>query len=270
MININTFYCNTYNGTKSNVGDILTPYIFNTQGINTIHSETDSKLYAIGSLFEKIPDNYCHSIWSTGFLLQPRGKKTLMKSPYAVRGKYTLSNLHYDNSPMVLGDGGLLLETFYKPVQQSKYKLGIIPHYVDLDWSTFDIKLFTLFSSPDVLFIDVKNDVETFTNKVNSCQNIISSSLHGLVISDSYGINNGIFMAQESQKSLHDLKGSYKFKDYYSTFNQSLPGILKLTDKTTLEECLSHCREFNKSNMQVIKKYLHSSLMDLKEYLKGR
>jgi pyruvyltransferase len=264
MIKLDTYYCKDYNGKDTNVGDILTPYIFKKIKIYTSYSEKNVELYGIGSLFNGIPQNFTNNIWSTGFLMRPKDKLFLKKAPYAVRGKYTLSCLSYDNSPIALGDGGLIISNFYDPIVQKKYKLGIVCHYVENDYSSIK-KEYNIFNNPDVIFIDVKDPVEVFIDKINMCQNIISSSLHGLIISDSYSINNGIFSTPSTQKSLHDLKDSYKFKDYYSSFNMPMPEILKLNEKTTLEECLSHCKPFNKFNIDVLKYYLQKSLLTLKE-----
>lgn len=266
MLKINTYYCKDYNGKHTNVGDILSPYIFKKINIETFYSEENIELYAIGSLFGNIPNNYENNIWSTGFLLRPTDKVFLKKAPYAIRGKYTLSCISYDNSPLALGDGGLIISNFYNPLplEQKKYKLGIVCHYVENDYSNIR-NTYDIFKNPDVLFIDVKDSVELFIDNINTCENIISSSLHGLVISDSYSVNNGIFSTPSTQKSLHNLKDSYKFKDYYSSFDMSMPEILKLNENTTLEECITHCKSFNKCNIDILKYYLQKSLLTLKE-----
>ena len=263
---MNTYWCDTYNGKYTNFGDILTPYIFNKYGIPIKHSPINNNidLYSIGSLLDLVPEKYNGSIWSSGFLMPRKDKKILSKAPSAIRGKLSLSYLEYDNSPVTLGDGGLIIDRVYKPSNiVKKYKLGIIPHYVDIDWADFDIKSFSIFSNPDVLFIDPKDSVETYINNLVSCENILSSSLHGLVTSDSYGISNGLFTTPFSYKSLHVNKGSFKFKDYYSVFNQEIPSHITLDNKTTLEFCLSNCKQVNKPNIDVIKYYLVKSLENI-------
>ena len=265
---MNTYWCNTYNGINTNFGDILTPYIFNKYNFNTIHSTdiNNINLYGIGSLLDNIPDNYKGNIWSSGFLMPRNNKKTLLKAPHAIRGKLSLSYLLYDNSPVALGDGGLLIENVYRPSNiLKKYKLGIIPHYVDIEWANFDIKSFSIFKNPDVLFIDSNDDVETYINKLLSCENILSSSLHGLIASDAYGINNGLFTTPISYQSLHINKSSFKFKDYYSVFNQEIPKNIMIDTNTTLEECISSCKSFNKPNIDVIKYYLEKSIINMKD-----
>ena len=220
--------------------------------------------FGIGSILDSSPDNYNGYIWSTGFLMEPLVKKYLKRAPLALRGKYSLFFVRYDNSPIALGDGGLIMSNIYTPTLEKTYKLGIIPHYVDIDWADFDIKTFSVFSNPDVLFIDPKDPVENYIDKLNSCQNILSSSLHGVVLADSYKINNGIFQTPFSKKSLHFNKGSFKFNDYFSAFNQQLPDILDLNENTTLEECISYCKEFNKANIEVLKYYSEKALVDFK------
>lgn len=263
---MNTYWCDTYDGRYTNFGDILTPYIFNKYKIPIKHSPANSNidLYGIGSLLDLVPENYTGIIWSSGFLMPRKTKKVLSKAPYAIRGKLSLSYIEYDNRPVTLGDGGLIIDRAYKPTNtDKKYKLGIIPHYVDIDWADFDIRSFSIFSRPDVLFIDPKDDVETYINNVVSCDNILSSSLHGLVTSDSYGINNGMLTTPFSYKSLHYNKGSFKFKDYYSVFNQEMPSYITLDSNTSLEICLSNCRQVNKPNIDILKYYLVKSLDDI-------
>lgn len=264
MIKLNTYYCKDYDGKKTNIGDILTPYILKKNNIESFYSEENIQLYGIGSLFNQIPQNYENYIWSTGFLIEPTEKINIRNAPYAVRGKYTLSNIIYDNSPISLGDGGLIISDFYEPKVEKKYKLGIVCHYTEIEHTNI-LNEYSIFKNPDILFINVNNEVEEFMNKINSCLNIISSSLHGLVISDSYNINNSIFATDITNFSMHQMYKSFKFKDYYSVFNMNVPEILNLNENTTIEQCLSHCKQFNKPNINNIKYYLNKSLLKMKK-----
>ena len=57
------------------------------------------------------------------------------------------------------------------------------------------------------------NDVETIIDKINECEFIFSSSLHGIIFAHAYGIP-AIHIECNPLKS----KDNFKFKDYYSVF----------------------------------------------------
>jgi pyruvyltransferase len=113
------------------------------------------------------------------------------------------------------------MERLYKPkISLTKFKLGIILHYNDIKVHT----IFPVFKNPNVLFIDNRKSVEQVINDIYSCENIISSSLHGIIICDSYNINHSLFATHETNFEIHTLQCSFKFKDYYSVFNQNFNG----------------------------------------------
>lgn len=65
----------------------------------------------------------------------------------------------------------------------------------------------------DVLFINISNygRWNDFIDKVNSCEVIVSSSLHGVIISDAYRVPNiwVKFYEEETEKK------DFKFQDYF-------------------------------------------------------
>ena len=65
-----------------------------------------------------------------------------------------------------------------------KYKIGIVPHYHDYKKA---VELFQ--NESDIKVIDLLTmDVEETTKEILSCENIISSSLHGLIVAHAYKI----------------------------------------------------------------------------------
>ena len=83
--------------------------------------------------------------------------------------------------PDVYGDPALLLPMFYTPPKEKKYKLGIFPH-----WS--EIEMIENIKSDKFLLINAFNDVEKVIDDINSCEKVISSSLHGIIVSHAYGV----------------------------------------------------------------------------------
>ncbi|MGB8704893.1 MAG: polysaccharide pyruvyl transferase family protein [Gillisia sp.] len=100
----------------------------------------------------------------------PRTREFLIEKGYAV--------------PEVYGDPALLLPNYYFPKIEKKYRFGVIPHYND-----YELVKSWFREREDVLLIDLMtNDVETTTDKILSCEKIVSSSLHGIIVGHTYGI----------------------------------------------------------------------------------
>lgn len=270
MKNIKAYWIPTPDGRYTNVGDCLTYYLLAPFGINAIYEPTNPQLYGVGSILHMIDRNTSKYIWSSGMMYNVHELHT-QYDPIALRGKLTAKQFINDTTNTALGDGGLILEKIYTPKRdwsyRPRYKLGIFPNYADIVNMRDDpIEKFNVFKSPDVLLIDPRNFVETVVNQCYSCENIISSSLHGAVISDSYGINNAIFASRETKLALHVMQGSFKFRDYYSAFDIDFKEPKIFLDKnTSFEQAISACKQFNKPTMENLKQGLIKSIDRIKE-----
>ena len=147
-------------------------------------------------------------IWGAGFH-RPKDK-TNIKNPYlfyAVRGKLTLNKIN-KASDIALGDPGLLLSKFYKPLTKKKYDICIVSHINDYIYfkKTFGNKFF-------IINMGI-NNVEQIANSINECRFIFSSSLHGIIFSHSLGIP-----AVHLEYKMLSSKKNFKFKDYYSVLD---------------------------------------------------
>ena len=204
--------------------------------------------------------------------MYPTKTLNLKNNPICVRGKLSRHQFKNDTSNTFIGDGGLILEKIYKPkVRNTKYKVGIMPNYCDIvNMRDNPIEKFQIFNRPDVLLIDPRNYIETVINDICSCENILSSSLHGLVVADSYGISNGCFKSRETSLAIHQMQDSFKFKDYYSTFDLNFKkcGILSLKEDTSFEESISHAKMVTKPSLETIKINLQKSIDILENAIK--
>lgn len=93
----------------------------------------------------------------------------------ALRGRLTSKTLNVD-AP--LGDLGLLASRIWHK-EPTRYNVGVVRHYVDKDEYPF----------ADIV-IDATEPPEEVIKKISSCRVILSSSLHGIIVADSYGIPN--------------------------------------------------------------------------------
>lgn len=177
---------------KENYGDLLGKYLVEKISGNPVvwaHPKKRSlknlfsPIYVtIGSILAQVSTNCV--VWGSGVI----SKDTQVKRAtfLAVRGPKTrevLQKLGY-TVPEVYGDPALLLPKYYTPKIEKKYPIGIIPHYKDFELAT---QLYA--SHKNVLVIDLmSNDIEATTDSILQCERIVSSSLHGVIVSHAYQI----------------------------------------------------------------------------------
>ncbi len=126
-------------------------------------------------------------------------------------------NASIDLDNVALGDPALLLPLFFPQQKKDLYDVGVILHYVDVESDCIkNIKI-----SSKVIFIDIRAAPDKIIEMVCSCSCILSSSLHGLIVADAYGIPNQRIILSDMI-----IGGDYKFDDYNSVFNDKpLPAI---------------------------------------------
>ncbi|OBU24872.1 polysaccharide pyruvyl transferase family protein [Photobacterium aquimaris] len=129
----------------------------------------------------------------------------------ALRGE--LTKFHIEKKFAVelnvpLGDCALLMPRVINCNDiQKNSSFGLVLHYKDDDH-----KIKEIVTELGGKIISVSQNVTDFVNELNTCEVILSSSMHGLILSDAYNIPNERII-------LGDLLtgGDFKFKDYYST-----------------------------------------------------
>lgn len=177
------------------------------------------KFICIGSILGWY-ENRLSEIWGAGALSKDVTIKNHSTNIHLVRGKYTRQLLAEQGvaCPEVYGDPALLLSRFYIPKHVKRYRMGIIPHYTE------ENQLFIqnfVDKNNDVCLISMSHyDVWTdVIDKIASCDFVISSSLHGLIVSDSYNVPN-IWVAFSENLNVEE---NFKYKDYFSSVKRSEP-----------------------------------------------
>jgi hypothetical protein len=82
-----------------------------------------------------------------------------------------------------------------------------------------------------IKIINVTAGIYEFIDQLKECEYIISSSLHGLIAADAYGIPN-----HRVKISKLLLGGDFKYLDHYSSVKREHYEPLQLTDETKMEE----------------------------------
>lgn len=169
-------------------------------------SKKQNLLITIGSVIDWYTNPNC-DIWGSGII--SRNAQISNANFYAVRGKYTqlrLKELGY-KVPESIGDPALLMPMIYTPKSDKKYTLGIIPHFLHYDETIKQL------NNNNVLIINILDDIEKVIEQVYSCDKIISSSLHGIIIGHAYGVPSLWFGLAKSWIGGDDIK----FADYFSS-----------------------------------------------------
>jgi pyruvyltransferase len=204
----------------TNFGDGSNPWLFKHYMPNVASADAwntkdksykDKTILGMGSIMGhmSVNDIVCGSgmINDKSF---PKWGPGRVKEMEMVRGPLTYDLLTKQGYKVkkVFADPGLLFSDAYKAKSSKKYDIGIIPHFVDKKLPNVEKLL-----DSGVKFIDVQQaegNEEKFLDEVNECNIILSSSLHGVIIGDSYNIPS--YHIKLSDKLIG---GDFKFKDYY-------------------------------------------------------
>lgn len=219
----------------NNFGDNMLPYIF--KAFNIDHSwDSDLKsatCVGIGSVMELVPPDFDGVILGSG-AIRSNSSQIPPKNIAAVRGPLTRDMLGQP-SGLPLGDFGLLARYIALPPRRlRRYKLGILPHYVDLAC----VYEHPLARHDDVLLINPLDSVPSILAAMSACDAIISSSLHGLIAADSLKIPNARFRAPTSGRITG---GNFKYDDYYGSINHRAAEPIALVPETSLEIARGSC-----------------------------
>lgn len=272
-----------------NFGDDLTPYLFSKltdekfryikfansrfqitkQFINGVLRGKFSLLYlkdfilgffineyivSIGSVLGSYSSKRC-IVWGSGIM---RKDEKVKKSKFlAVRGEHSLKVLKNMGCKknVKLGDPSILLPVVYNPMSVKKYKLGVIPHIIHYDY----IKNIVHNEDIHVINLNCSNN-ETIIEEICSCEFIISTSLHGLIVSQVYNIKSLWYEI----KSIPLYGDSIKFYDYFSSVKIPDYKPFILTNEINIDDILHNIKtndEINKINVDL--KSLQKGLLEV-------
>lgn len=174
----------------------------NRKLIETTVFPWQQSILGIGSIIRM--SNKRTSIWGAGFMNQ--GEKCKGGKLYAVRGRLTSEKLNREGFPLcqVYGDPALLLPLWIAPEKKIK-KIALIPHFKEVEY--FKEKYGDKYH-----VIDLRTkEVDRATQEISSCEYVLSTSLHGIIVAHAYGIP-----ALWIKKGYIDTDG-FKFHDYFSS-----------------------------------------------------
>ena len=180
-------------------------------------------------------------IWGSGVVYPNQKLKFKPKKVLAVRGPLTRQYLMEQGveCPEIYGDPALLFPRFYTPpvlTSVNKYGLGIIPHFRDKN----NPLIKKLENNKDILIIDVTNITpwHKFIDQITSCNYIVSSSLHGIILSDAYGIPNTWVEFKGGERK------RFAFQDYMLSVGRDEHEGFLIDETTTIEDLIQECQKW--------------------------
>lgn len=194
-----------------NFGDLLSPYLM--QKLTGLEVEfNDGKdpqrpppLLAIGSIAKRATEGA--TVWGSGFFGDETASKVCSTAHYAaVRGPLTRNILRMNKiaCPEIYGDPALLLPMVYNPTNiNKKYKLGVVLRWSEKKWNEIQFG-----SGIKKIYLGT-SEIESTIDNFLECDYIVSSSLHGVIIADTYGIPSA-WIDSRSPRGLN-----FKFYDYF-------------------------------------------------------
>ena len=187
-------------------------------------------------------------IWGSGTLSSQDPLWNTIEKPLsvrAVRGPLTRQLLlsRGIDCPEVYGDPALLFPRFYSPNVEKRYKFGVILHVSTQANSAVYSKLNAILGG-NMLIINLKqfSSWNSFIDDICSCNTILSSSLHGIIIADAYEIPNAWISLDENHPD-----NNFKFKDYYLSVGKDITQPLNFDTMTSeqIQDCVQHWRKPN-------------------------
>lgn len=216
---------------RENIGDGISPiiceYMLSKKGLSL--NSISKKIYhltAVGSICGA--GRMDLTVWGSGIHHQVlmdnivRFKKYRKLDVRAVRGPETEKFLN-DNGikcPKVYGDPAIIMPLIYEPVRRvEEYDVSLVIHISQKNSSKIP---------ENVHLIDIEsNDYKRFIDELAASKKIISSSLHGIILAESYGVP-AVFLCEGMEDQM------MKYKDwYYST------GRFDFRTAHTIEEAMN-------------------------------
>lgn len=207
---------------RANFGDVIGPWLIEAMTGRPVLSARFMKipgrrLASVGSIIQMITRDDI-DIWGSG-LIKPfdeldEKKRTALQrlsgvTVHAVRGRLTqqqlVSKLGWE-VPDVYGDPALLFPRYFQPEKLHDVGIALVPHY-------HHRRKVRVRGDAQCTVIDVREDLRTVISQIANARVCISTSLHGIIIAQAYGVP-WVWLNIADQGLVG---GRFKFEDFFST-----------------------------------------------------
>lgn len=210
---------------SNNVGDNMNYFLLRELSKKQVICSVDKSephYIVCGSILSQA--NERSTVWGAGFSWEHHRQADLYgcKNVIAVRGELSAQRTGMDIQH--IGDPALLMPILYPTISTPiERRIGIIPHWTNI------LKAVEKYQGYHI--INPLQPVKEFIDEIVRCECIFSESLHGLILSDAYGVPNAWL---DMGAKIDD---PFKYHDYYSTTD--IPQRKPLQE-LNLDNCFVH------------------------------
>lgn len=217
-----------------NFGDALAPLLLERFAGLQVEWATisHSSIASVGSILEHIPPLWDGFILGSGKLHEDSRLQIVQMGRVAARILSLRGPLSAKGIPgsYTLGDPGILADELVGP-QEKQWDLGILPHFMDADLAP----KFTRLMPPGatIQVINPSDEPLDVLRQIGACRRMVTSSLHGMIASDAFGIPRRV----EICKALGRDGGDFKFRDYSASIQTRWePGVMTEASRFRVED----------------------------------
>ena len=226
---------------KRNFGDLLSPLLLeHFAQCQVFHADpVIANVVSTGSVLDLLPiQGWDGIVAGSGKLLEETALDLTKARVFGLRGPLTLDAMkltRMDRMNMVLGDPGLLAPEMVN-VERDKYPLGCIPHVSDTELYIRELVRSQRDHYVEPMLIDPTGDPQDVLRLIGSCTKVISSSLHGLIVADAFGIPRRAERFAGMEANRHE-GGDFKFRDYSESIGMPIEfGTLQEAPHVKIEQ----------------------------------
>jgi hypothetical protein len=216
-----------------NFGDDMTPWLLPHYGVVPVYrSPRVARLAGVGSILEFLPESFDGAIWGSG-LMEGRMHPLPSARILALRGPLT-RDLIGAVGDVAFGDPGILVgRHIRKP--RVRWEIGIVPH--GHHRAHEGLRRLAAAGGGRVRVVNVHQSAAAAVREIAACSVIFTTSLHGLVTADSFGIPAAWTSLEPALTG-----GDFKFRDYEAVITPGASRFLGFDEALTLDDVIRSSR----------------------------
>ena len=241
-----------------NFGDAMTSWLLPAYGILPIHRVASrARLAGVGSILEFLPPDFDGAIWGSG-LIRDAEHPLRDARVLALRGPLSRERIGAPGA-VPLGDPGILAARHVRRPTR-RWDIGLVPH--GHHRSHEGLIALAAAGGARLRVIDVHQEASAAVREIAACGVIVTTSLHGLVTADSFGIP-AVWTTLDPPLD----GGDFKFRDYEAALGGSASRYLEYEPGWTLEGLSGAARRADADAVKRMGDGLIASLSGLREAL---